>query len=481
MILLTGITLLASSYSARQRREADYAMALQLAEAGINYELRWMSGRLTETYPAHRLVEHPTGFVPSGQNSIPGVEGKFNVYVCNTDGNPNWTLPNDMMIVSTGTVGKMSRTVSVIAKSSGGTGGQSIFSPQYAVFAYKRLLFRNSSSAIIGNMGVNGPALTSGYSCDVESNGVGNASASGKPLTLAGGANLVPGNKINPNYTNNPGSINVLAQNVTWPTVDAVVTGTFPAGWSTLSSAANVAAQWGRIRMYRTQSRVMTLAGTKPLNTVSTSSTILNNACVKTYAEDGQPTNCMILTPGDYYFTRVQLDSSGFSGPAPIIYIDCNAVTTGGTPGPVRIWIGGADGTNDYFKSEIRYTTNVASEKAQLSRIFYGKPNTLSFNGNGVYSGVYAIRNGPGTGTGSTISLDQSAKFFGTIIADFVTLQGGVDITYVNGIASATDYSTGGAVGRYAYLGNWQEKPWRDPANANTIKGGSVFSDGTSR
>ncbi|RYI06255.1 MAG: hypothetical protein EON48_14850, partial [Acetobacteraceae bacterium] len=332
MILLTGITLMATSYSVRQRREADYALALQLAEAGINWELNFVSNNLTATNPAHTLL-----WKPSGHKVENVLGGEFNVHVKNVNGSTNWALPNDMLIVSTGTVNSISRTVQVVAKTSGGSGGQSIFSPQYAVFAYRRLLFRISSSAIIGNMGANGPAYTGGYSVDVESNGVGNASASGKPLTLAGGANLIPGNKINPNYTNNPGSINVLATNVTWPTVDAVVAGLFPNGWNSLSATSAVTAQWGRIRMFRTQNRAMTPANTKPLNTTSTSSTILNNNCLKTYAEDGQPTNTIFLTPGDYYFTQVQLDSNGFNGPAPILYIDCNALTTGGTPGPVRI------------------------------------------------------------------------------------------------------------------------------------------------
>lgn len=482
LLLLVGLTLMATSYATRQRREADYALALQLAEAGINAELRYIRNNVTGATPAHLRTNSL-----DSRNPIAGVSGSFNVYVCNTNESLNWTPPNDMLIVSTGTVGTpgttsaVSRTVSVLCKTTGGSGGQSIFSPQYAVYAYKRLLFRNSSSAIIGNMGVNGPAPSGVYSCDVESNGVGNASASGKPLTLAGGASLIPGNKINPNFTNNPGNINVLAQNVTWPTVNDVAAGQFPNGWATLSSTASVANQWSRIRMFKSQNRTMTPANTKALNTVSTSSTVLNNNCVKTYAEDGQPTNCIFLTPGDYYFTSVQLDSNGFSGPAPIIYIDCNALTTGGTPGPVRIWISGTNGTDDYFKSEIRYTSNVASEKAQFSRIFYNKPNTLSFNGNGVYSGVYAMRAGAGSGTGATISLDQSAKFFGTIIADYVTLQGGVDITYVNGIANATDYSTGGSVGPYVFSGEWKERLWLDPTNPSTVRGATIFTDGTGK
>jgi Tfp pilus assembly protein PilX len=41
--LMSGVCLLSTSYADRQRREADYALAMQLAEAGANYEINYYS------------------------------------------------------------------------------------------------------------------------------------------------------------------------------------------------------------------------------------------------------------------------------------------------------------------------------------------------------------------------------------------------------------------------------------------------------
>lgn len=468
-ISMTGVCILASSHAVRERREADYSLAMQLAEAGINYELRYVSTH-TSTSP----YAHLSGSAYAG--SITGITGTFSVYVTKTDGTTGWTPGNDMKVISTGTVGNISRTVTIIAKSGGGA-GTPIFDSTFAVFGYQSILFTQSSNAISGNMGVNGPTpASSAYSIGTSNNGVGNAnSASAKPLVLCGGATLMPGNSVNPNFTNNPTKIDQRADNISWPTVDTIVAATFASGWTTLSSSTSIAAQWGRMKTFKTQSRLLTAAGTKAV-TFTAGSTVLNDTVVKTKADDGQWVNALILPPGDYYFTSLQLNrNNGYSGPAPVIYFDTNASTTGGTPGPVRLWIGGTSTASDIIDMDFQYTSTLDSDKAKLSRIFYSKPANFTITGNNNFAGVYAIRKGASTGVSpATITLTQNSKITGAVISDNVVMTGGANvISPTVAMTNSSDYAFGGSGGgSYGFSGSWKEV---------SATGGTVFSDGTNR
>ncbi|RYG36287.1 hypothetical protein EON81_10260, partial [bacterium] len=224
MTLLAGYGLLTTSYSVRQSRERDYAQALQLAEAGINWELRHSSLHVEDDdQSAIHLQSNP------GSGSVPGVSGSFKVYVTNTDDTPNWVAPNDVKIVSTGTVGKISRTVSIVSKVDM-AGDSSVFSGNFAVYGTKRLMFMNSRNTVVGNMGANGPAPASGYSVDSLSGGSVSASykpqpgdPARKPLTLAGGASVVTGNSIIlDNKIGDPDKVQVLTAPLPFPSVDAL-------------------------------------------------------------------------------------------------------------------------------------------------------------------------------------------------------------------------------------------------------------------
>lgn len=473
-ILMTGICLLASSHATRQKREADYALALELAEAGVNYELRYVGTHLTSTPAGHLSGSAYTG-------SITGVSGTFTVYVTNTDDTTAWAPPADMKVVSVGTVGSIQRKITVVCKTSGGSSsGTVLFDGSYAVFGTQSILFTQASNVVNGNMGANGPPPSgTSYSIGTQSNGVGNvSSSSAKPLVLAGGATLIPGNSINPNYTNNPTQINVLPNAVVWPTVDTIVASTFAGGWSTLSSSTSIANQWARMRTFKTQSRTMTVTGTKALTTFTAGSTTLNDAVMKTKADDNQWTNAVILPPGDYYFTSISLQrNNGYSGPAPVLFFDTNASSTGGTPGPVRIWIGGSSTASDIIDMDIQYTSGLDSDKAKYSRFFYGKPANFTITGNNNFAGVYAVRQAQQVGVSpATITLTQNSKITGAVIADKVVMTGGANVTApTTGMSNSGDYSgsSSGGVGPYGFANSWKEIP--------VTTGGATFADGTSR
>lgn len=482
-IMITGVSILATSQSKLLSRDADYAAAMQMAEAGVNYELWWLRTNSNNTQHKSLLTAYSPPSSPTDRNGAAIATGSFKVYVQPATGTGNWTAGTDMKIISIGTVNGVTRTLQATAKAAGGaTTTTRVFDKGFAAFANYRLLFQDASSAISGVMGANGPPPSGvNYSVTTQSGGVGNASPLTDGLVLAGGATVIPGNSINPNEVNNKTNVdkNKVANRYVYPTVDSLAASTFPNGWTTINSSSAITAQWARMRQYKTQGRVLSPSGTKALTTV-TSGTVLANAALKTYADDGQPTNCLIMPPGDYYFTRMQLDNSGFSGGAPILYIDTKAQSTGGTPGPVRIWISGTDSQSDYLRCEIRYTATTDAEKAQNSRIFYNKNNTLSITGNGTYAGFYAVRSVTDNTSPATIVLEQSAKVWGTVVADYLTIKAGVNITYPSGgVANSTDpvFSSNVAAGGGAYdFKSWEEIPWRSPTTGAQM-GSTVFNE----
>lgn len=125
--LMSGVCLLSTSYADRQRREGDYALAMQLAEAGTNYEINY--------YSVNNTV-HLSSSPYSG--SVPGQIGTFSVY--SDAATPNY-------ITSTGTVGGISRVVRV------NVGGSSIFDGAFATFGTTSVTLNQNT--VTGNVGSN--------------------------------------------------------------------------------------------------------------------------------------------------------------------------------------------------------------------------------------------------------------------------------------------------------------------------------------
>jgi len=107
-LILVGAMTLTVSYSGRVHTEADYVASLDVAEAGVNYEIRKISQDATKADQA-------------GSTTPPGVSylfgnGAFRVYCANRDGSTPWTPNNPLYIYSTGTVNGTARTVRVATK-----------------------------------------------------------------------------------------------------------------------------------------------------------------------------------------------------------------------------------------------------------------------------------------------------------------------------------------------------------------------------
>jgi Tfp pilus assembly protein PilX len=147
-LLLAGIGTLCVSHYARSRTESDYAAALNLAEAGANFEFRKISQN-----PAAADQVSPSA--PSGATYSLG-SGTFTVYCANRDGSTPWSIPGKLIVVATGTVNGASRTLQVSAKGFPPAGN-------YAIYTMDSIsIWHGSSMEIVGDVGTNGQLSFSG-------------------------------------------------------------------------------------------------------------------------------------------------------------------------------------------------------------------------------------------------------------------------------------------------------------------------------
>jgi len=185
-LLMSGVCLLAASHEERQRHEADYSLSMQLAEAGINYEINYYQNNTN----VHLSSSPYTG-------SITGVNGSFTVY-------SDSTTPT--LVTATGTVGNITRKVQV------NVAGSSVFNGAYAIFGTQGVTLNNNT--ITGTVGSNAaiagsPSSSSSSTCKTKSS---------------------------------------CADN--YDTCDNICAKTFTNGWSTLSSSSCVNTQCNQIRCY---------------------------------------------------------------------------------------------------------------------------------------------------------------------------------------------------------------------------------------
>lgn len=106
-ILLVGIGTYAVTHQTRAKADSDYARVLDMAEAGLNYELRKITAN------------------PSSADQYPGTTytlggSSYTVYCKNQDGTTPWnTSSTTLHIFSVGTVNGVSRTIRIGARTSG--------------------------------------------------------------------------------------------------------------------------------------------------------------------------------------------------------------------------------------------------------------------------------------------------------------------------------------------------------------------------
>ena len=201
-MLLAGIGTLSLSHYARAKADGDYMSALDIAEAGVNYEFNKISKNTS-------LVD-PVGTGSGTSYSFGG--GSFTVYATNKNGTA-WTPGAAMYVYSKGTINGVSRMLRVSGKSQGS------ITPDYAIFGVDEAIIDQATTVISGDLGTNNslilnnvPTIT-GF---IDFNGPGAHWGS-------------PPNHTYPNLRSIPTA-------VVYPTVDALANLAAPGGLAYLSS-----------------------------------------------------------------------------------------------------------------------------------------------------------------------------------------------------------------------------------------------------
>jgi len=217
------------------------------------------------------------------------------------------------------------------------------------------------------------------------------------------------------------------------------------------------------MRTYAATSPALTPGGTvlagAPWTTATNANSMkLRNADFNGLRDNGDGVDTLILPPGDYYFTDI--DVSGNNR----IIMDTAGLTTG-TPGMVRIWMDdplSAHQSDDTINLNVVYTSTDPSR----FRLYYNKCTTLTIAGNSTYNGgFYAVRP---PGCQGDIVVTGGSVINGSVIASYVTISGGSAINFPSEpIDNPDDFSLW-----YGFRDQWQELP---PA------GGVLFPDGTTK
>lgn len=479
--VLAGIGTVTVSHFQRAQTDSDYANGIALADAGINYELNWISRDTTYqqscTNPRVPGCIDRWGTPYSG--SISGVPGTFSVQVrawgSGCDGDVNWAAPGDMCIQSTANVNGITRTVQARGMR------KSIFD-EYALYAYQQGTFSgggssSTSTEIVGDLGTNGGLTFNGalntdiVNGTVDLNG-GTASSSDSGTNLLSNSDPV----VMPNvsevaalqFTSSPTGLAWLAANNNNANI-RMLSSTDPS-WASDPTIANM-----------TLSDVMALPSAgftassrtfaDPPNSVTSDTSTLDLApsgtrfvtpADATYGISAYGVNGLriyLVPPGDYYFTSIDF-KSGTSGLVFLTHL-C-------TPGhPIRIWIdnptSGAVKT-DNLSVPVIFTDTSPSK----FRLFYNKCSTLNIGGNSRFNGgFYAIDSGCQAGT-PNMNFNGNSMVYGSVITDYFTVSGGTKVVFPNdgGGSDPTDFSLW-----FGFKDNWKEV---------SSNGNPVFVDGTS-
>lgn len=481
--ILAGVGTVAVSNYGRSETEGDYANAIALADAGINFELAWVSDNINDP----NVEPHPESAPYSG--TINGVPGTFTVFVKAWDSNTNscgsgdYTLPDaEVCVISTGTVNGISRTVSIRGIK------KSIFD-EYALFAYKEGTFGGGgagggTTSIVGNLGTNGPVTFNGTK--------GSETVVGELTLNGGGAEVTDDNDIKGNVVGNPEPVEL-------PTVSEIADSLFGANglaWlETNNDNASIrilnSADTGIVGIADRESFLDTHVASKlvsagftaasrtfkdPPNSVPSATSAFDNDNGPRFATPlnpelpGTPTRegingqkTYFLPPGDYYFNNVDFKS----GNAAIVMLThlCGQGIYANKK-QIRIWIDETSNKQDYLQTVVVFT-DIAPGKF---RVFYNKCNDMNIGGNSIFNGgFYSIRDGC-NGDTPMMHFTGGTTIFGSVMTDYFNLGGSTQVIFPNngGGSDPADFPLW-----YGFKDGWKEIP--------ATPGNPTFVDGTSK
>lgn len=479
--VLAGVGTVAMSHYGRSRVEGTYANAIALADAGINYEMNWVSKNPADLSGAHQISAG--GFTPSTPPIAAIPDGTFTVGVrdwgSNCDGG-NWTNPlHDVCIESTGTVGGIKRRVYVRGIH------KSVFD-EFAIYATTSGTFNGGGSGpntthIIGDMGTNGGLTFNGSS--------GTGMDTGTVYFNGSGAGLDKGTDTG-NTATNEDAIN-------FPTVTQWADKTFPGGLTWLAANNNNANIKKLSSTDTSLASEPTVAGitlsdvnTKlvsagftvnsrtfadPTNTVPSDTSSLDKKATipstswrfvqpqTTYlqpygAADQNSNRVYFVPPGDYYFTRLDFKQ----GTSVVVFLT--------HLGPVHIWVDNGNNQKDSLNGTFLFT----DPSPNKFRIFYNKCNTMDIAGSSVFPGGFyavnpacdSVKSTQGT---PTLNFTGGSEVLGSVIGSYLNLGGSTSIIFPNNAGGdPTDFALW-----FGFKDHWKEIRY-DTDSA------PVFADGTS-
>lgn len=451
--VLAGVGTVSMSHFSRAKVEGSYANAVALADAGVNYELAWISRDTTDASRPHQYSSQYTG-------SIPGVPGTFKVYVkpwgTDCDGTGTWTAPSDVCVVSTGTANGVSRTVRVRGVR------KSIFD-EYAIYAYDKGVFSgggssSTSTEIVGNMGTNGGVTFNGSSNTDMVNGLlslngpgASSSDSGSNVAKNPDAVIFPDVAFVANKlfggglsflqtTNSNSSIKMLSSADTSLASEPTLAGL------TLADVNSKLVSAG----FTTASRTFS----DPPNSVPSATSALDAPSAGSSARFVIPADATynisaygikglrtyFLPPGDYYFNNFDFKA----GTSALVFLT--------HLGRIRIWVdqptSGAV-KDDNIKVPVIFTDTDPSK----FRLFYNKCSAMNLNGNARFNGgFYAIKSGCSAGL-PNMDFSGNSMVYGSVITENFKVTGGSKVVFPNnGGADPTDFSLW-----FGFKDNWKE------------------------
>jgi hypothetical protein len=192
--MLGGLGTLVVSFYSRAKTESTYASAINLADAGANYELRKINQNVS-------TADLPTGNPPG--TTVSFGPGTFRVYCTMINGTTAWdeqTVP--FYIFSTSGVGSASRQVKMQATGSGAAG-------TYAVFGVQQGIMDAAPTIVNGDVGTNGFFTFNN-----------NPSVTGNVIFNGSGSNWQSPPHATYNVVYKPNA-------VVWPTVENIAISTF--------------------------------------------------------------------------------------------------------------------------------------------------------------------------------------------------------------------------------------------------------------
>ncbi len=467
--VLAGVGTLAVSHFGRSKTEGSYANAIFLADAGINAEILRISSDTSDTTLANQAGNPLVG-------SINGLRGSFSAYVIpwgtNCDGTGTWAAPNDMCVISTGTIDGVSRTVRARGVR------KSIFD-EYALFAYIDGDFSGGgasggSTEVVGNLGTNGGVTFNGtlntniVNGTLELNGSGASSSDeGNNIAVNGDPVLMPDTSEMASliFTTTPKGLAWLASNNNNSAIRKL--SSTDTAWATETTIAGITladVQALPTAGFTATSRTLgDPNGSVPSDTStldSATGTRFRTAADTTYgitAYGVQGKKIYLFPPGDYYFNEMSL-SQGTSGIVLLTHL-----------GQVRIWLDNpttGKPKNDTLGVPVIFTDTTPSK----FRFFYNKCATLTVSGNGRFNGGFYALNSTCKDT-PQMKFTGNSMIYGSVITAYFTTSGGTKIVFPNngGGSDPTDFSLW-----FGFKDHWKEVPWADPASSNP-----VFADGT--